>query len=1309
MKLIKSFLFVIVICIFTNVSMAKALDVPQKDSVTKIMRKVCDWQLEKGMFINQNSWKVDWVNGAFYAGLMACYETTGDQKYLQYMVDIGNEVNWKLGPRLRHADDHTVGQAYIECYAIYKNPQMIADTIVKMDQCMLGEYMKNPFPNRNERLDYWWCDALFMGPPVWAGLSVVTGDQKYLDFGNKQFWLSYDLLYDKEESLFARDVRFQIKPDGTGNREKNGEKIFWSRGNGWVMGGLVRTLNYMPASYPDRPKYIKLYREMSERIISIQREDGLWGPALLDKENWNFGESSGSGFYCYALAWGINRGILDRDKYLPAVLKAWDSLCGNVLSDGTLGYVQRIGDSPDSVDENSTQDYGTGAFLLAGSEIIKLESTKTDTISSASIELSNPNDFELKDELITIPLSELEGVNSENCLVKLFGSIVPAQASDLDFDGVPDSISFLIDMEANQKILVTIEDHIGDIKPFVKRVNAEISLKSMLNEDVAGLRVDGGKFVSLKSLDRIATPIVKSTDYRYEGPLIESENVAYRLYWDSRGAIDVFGKISKDFLFNSHQSSKSHHTMQSWGRDLLHNGNALGVGGCGFGTDIGRVSPGVAEKSKIIIGDNGPIRASYRIVYSGIKINGKSYDANLDISMSAGKNYILQKLTVTNGGSTQIMAALTNHTDEVQLSEKLSLDIKGEYDWTGTWGAQVFADEDLGKASQSNEMMGLGLLWPGRQLHAYKKNDTEFEAVFNSDIEFNWASLVAYNQEVGSKIDSDTTFFSYMRQLAKKFSNPVNMKIFIRDDVDVFTKALRNGEKAVKAFSRSNKYRTAWQKQINPVIKLIPDKLNSPQSKWLVSSTAANNYSALISCNYFLSQDTFRNEMLEILRAETILTSRIKSIPDDYDFSTRDFVRKQFNAEQMIDGAICYAYDGLIPIAEMVYIGPYSKRLKDIIDHCLEIASIETPYGRLISEKSITNGKMLRSLLKMYWMTGKPIYLVNAKRIADYYFNINKSFLIDFENGELDEKADLLIGICELYMVTKQIKDPAWNSYSIFISEILDSLVSYVNSEDFFKKPFFSETSNLSHIPKYRWGSVCAVMYKIGLLENREESFAVLDRVIEKVSIVNYSKVDEENIANIIAVESAIINELIDIKSCVSESKVDLLLDQKINNLAKYQDESGLVTGESSDGFFANVNLRYALLMTKNLTLVPWNEDLIFGAEIIDNEVYIVIKSNKQWSGEIIFDTDKGYKVSALDSILQRVYPEWFKVNRDKKYFFVRTDKTHFSTEQSESQDDILISSDLFDSAVIRGGVLMKGLKLDLKPDTEYRFIIKEL
>ncbi len=344
-------------------------DKPKKikaKSVKKIMEKVAGWQLqtwkEKG---SKYRW-YDWTNAAGYTGLLALSNISTNKEYIQALLNRGDSLNWDTGPRRFHADDYCIGQTYSLLYAKYKDEKMItnfrrqADSIVAAPHTESLEW-KNNITNR----EWAWCDALFMGPTALSYLSTVTGEQKYLDVAAKLWWKTTDYLYDGTEHLYSRDGSYLQK------KEKNGAKVFWSRGNGWVFAGLARVLENVPENYPDRKRFISLYKNMAAKIASLQQPDGSWHASLLDPASYPIKEMSGTGFYCYGLMWGINNGLLDKNEYWPVVEKAWNVLIASVHEDGMLGYVQPIGAAPDKVDSNSTEIYGVGSFLLAGSEMYK--------------------------------------------------------------------------------------------------------------------------------------------------------------------------------------------------------------------------------------------------------------------------------------------------------------------------------------------------------------------------------------------------------------------------------------------------------------------------------------------------------------------------------------------------------------------------------------------------------------------------------------------------------------------------------------------------------------------------------------------------------------------------------------------------------------------------------------------------------------------------------------------------------------------------------------------------------------------------
>lgn len=262
-------------------------------AIEHAMRRVADWQIAYG----QSKYNQDWTYAPLYLGLIAASATTGDSRYRDSVLHASERFQWKLwNYRPFHADDEAVGQAYEELYAEHPDSIRIADVRATFDDLL--QHSDDPAQDL-----WWWCDALFMAPPALAKLSLLTGDHRYIDKMNEEWQLTENHLYDPAEHLFSRDASFLQRT------EKNGKKLFWSRGNGWVLAGTVNVLRTLDASDPSRERYLLLFREMSEKIASLQQPDGLWKTGLLDQRAYKSSEISGSAFFVYAITWASTKNI----------------------------------------------------------------------------------------------------------------------------------------------------------------------------------------------------------------------------------------------------------------------------------------------------------------------------------------------------------------------------------------------------------------------------------------------------------------------------------------------------------------------------------------------------------------------------------------------------------------------------------------------------------------------------------------------------------------------------------------------------------------------------------------------------------------------------------------------------------------------------------------------------------------------------------------------------------------------------------------------------------------------------------------
>jgi rhamnogalacturonyl hydrolase YesR len=338
-----------------------AAPVVKRAEVTKILAKVADWQLAHP----GKEPLGDWVQGPFLHGLFALGAIPGEGFYLNSAEAIGRGLDWQVMATRHPANDHCSAQTWLDLYALRKDPKMLAPVKRALDKTMADHAEADEDMRfKPENYGKWsWCDALYMAPPTFARLGKVTGDRRYFDYLHKWWWLTSKTYYSEADHLFFRDDKYMGQGDAP--------RVYWGRGNGWVFGGLVRVLEVLPKDDPVRPRYERQFREMAARLLEIQQADGLWGADLLNPQGVPGPESSGSGFFIYGLAWGINEGLLD-PRLTPAVLKAWTALAGLVREDGQLTRVQPIGESPYSFDPNSTMPYGVGAFLLAGSEVWQL-------------------------------------------------------------------------------------------------------------------------------------------------------------------------------------------------------------------------------------------------------------------------------------------------------------------------------------------------------------------------------------------------------------------------------------------------------------------------------------------------------------------------------------------------------------------------------------------------------------------------------------------------------------------------------------------------------------------------------------------------------------------------------------------------------------------------------------------------------------------------------------------------------------------------------------------------------------------------
>ncbi len=363
------------VMMFTVHSMAQ--QVPTKESVVQKMTLANDYFMQKwpdpGAPIVGDKVRPSniWTRASYYEGLMALNSIHPEKRYVDYAIAWGESHKWGLAWKNynRNADDMGCGQTYIDLYKMDPKPERIKILKDAVDKMVASDKIN----------DWWWIDALQMAMPVFARFGALENDTRYWDRLFEMYLHTRNVeggkgLYNPEDHLWWRDKDFD--PPYT---EPNGEDCYWSRGNGWVITAMARVLEQNPPSKIHRKEYSRMLKDMSKALLKVQRDDGFWNVSLHDPGNFGGPESSGTAFFVYGMAWGINHGYLKKGKYLPAVMKGWNALCEKALHEnGFIGYMQGTGKEPASSQPvgydtmPNFEDYGLGAFLLAGSEVFKL-------------------------------------------------------------------------------------------------------------------------------------------------------------------------------------------------------------------------------------------------------------------------------------------------------------------------------------------------------------------------------------------------------------------------------------------------------------------------------------------------------------------------------------------------------------------------------------------------------------------------------------------------------------------------------------------------------------------------------------------------------------------------------------------------------------------------------------------------------------------------------------------------------------------------------------------------------------------------
>jgi rhamnogalacturonyl hydrolase YesR len=550
----------------------------------------------------------NWVAATFYVGASRLARVSDDRRTLRFLSAVADHYNYSVrgarsGKTMLNADDIAIGDLYEELYARRGQEGVLMPLRQRLD-------WQVPYLARAEdtpALVWWWADALYMAPPVFARMTAITGDPKYLSAADKEWRRTAARLWVEEEKLFLRDERFKDE----NHRDADGDRIYWSRANGWVMGGLARWLESVPVDFAGRAFYVDLFQKMAGRIAGLQQEDGLWRASLLDPEAYPEAETSGSVFYVYALAWGINHGLLDRDTYLPHVLKGWAGLNRHVLANGLVGAAQKTGDQPVSTDPEDVGLYASGTYILAGLEVASLN-----------------------DPVRSLPLAEPTRDTAE-----VIAATTPVPPAPVTVVGAEE----------------------------IRRRDAEMRATSALSYDPSALNRPS----TIEPLEpppedqRRPRAVARFAPDRLDDLLWENDRVAHRIYGPtleareapSGSGIDVWAKRVRYPFMDRQLKFPNYHVDRGEGLDYYDVGRGRGAGGLGIWYDNKLWTS--RNFSTYQIDKTGGDEARFSVTYRPWPVDVvRTVSERREFSLPLGSNFTRMTSTLTSNSDAPLIVAI---------------------------------------------------------------------------------------------------------------------------------------------------------------------------------------------------------------------------------------------------------------------------------------------------------------------------------------------------------------------------------------------------------------------------------------------------------------------------------------------------------------------------------------------------------------------------------------------------------------------------------------------------------------------------
>ena len=552
---------------------------------------------------------------------------------------------------------------------------------------------------------------------------------------------------------------------------------------------------------------------------------------------------------------------------------------------------------------------------------------------------------------------------------------------------------------------------------------------------------------------------------------------------------------------------------------------------------------------------------------------------------------------------------------------------------------------------------------PDRSIHLFA--GTHDDAKPHSRLSCTWSCVSGPDDVTFSDINSATTRatfgttgeYSLVLSLTDgrhTVSDTVRVELAARPEP--FTFARRNAEQAREGFIRCKRFLDAWLMRRDASTGLIRSELDG-QNVWEVKDSAADCYPFMVLSAEVTAPSLFEGACLDMLRSERELTSRIDSLPDNWNLDSGRFVHNEPDMARIQFGASEYVKDGLIAITEWIGQSPWTERMVELVDDCWEHATIETPFGPIVSENIENNGEMLQILPRLYWMTGRDKYLEWAIRLGDYYLLGSNHPTRDMKELRLrDHGCEVVSGLCELYATCRFARPEKYAQYRAALYEMLDRILDVGATPDGMFHDIIDPQSGRVTWARAgdNFGYNLNGYYTVYLLDGHEAYRQAALKPLLAIHRYPGFHGGEPMDGHCDAIEGVLYLLNREPLPCIAA-----WIDESIRTLWEFQRDDGTIGGTYLDGNFARTTLLYCLWKTQGATLRPWRDDVALGATREGDTLEIYVRAESAWQGRIRFDRPRHREHLKLPMDWPRINqfsPEWTTISREGIYIIEDVD-----------------------------------------------------